>query len=238
MDIVSSFKPTGTGPCPQCGKNTPQSPVARFCSDACADIAFREHNAATRRTERLSEWEYLWTRLVIGRDLSALRMEDFQRTQAVTDIDACFGPHGLKSNVALRGEPGRGKSMAARYALMRSYVEFGQSVCEVSARRLMREGDRLDIWRAVNSSDVLLVDDIDKAVWGEQAVATFWEVCEGINRRRARVIITGNVSLIRMNDEIVQKLGSSHDMQPAYDRLLPLVGIKVVGDNLRREKKS
>lgn len=238
MNIVSSLQPNTTGPCPQCGVNTPQSPVARFCSDECADIAFREHNAATRRTERLREWEYLWTRSVVGRDLSALRMEDFERTQAVVDIDACFDGYGLKSNVALRGEPGRGKSMAARYALMRSYVEFGQSVCEVSARRLMREGDRLDIWRAVNHSDVLLIDDIDKSVWTEQAVATFWEVCEGVNRRRARVIITGNVSLIRMNDEIVQRLGQTHDMQPAFDRLLPMVGIKVLGDNLRREKKS
>jgi DNA replication protein DnaC len=212
--------------------------VARFCSDECADIAFREHNATTRRVERFREWEYLWTRSVVGRDLSALRIEDFERTAAVADIDGCFGSYGLKTNVALRGEPGRGKSMAARYALMRSYIDFGQSVCEVSARRLMREGDRLDVWRAVNKSDVLLIDDIDKSVWTEQAVATFWEVCEGINRRRGRAIITGNVSLITMNAEIVQRFGASHDMQPAYDRLLPMVGIRVIGDNLRREKKS
>jgi DNA replication protein DnaC len=238
MDIVTDLTPTGTGPCPQCGKNTPQSPVARFCSDECADIAFRQHNAATRRTERLLEWEYLWTRSVVGRDLSNMRLEDFERTQAVTDIETCFGPCGLKSNVALRGEPGRGKSMAARYALMRSYIDYGQSVCEVSARRLMRDGDRLDIWRQVNKADVLLIDDIDKSVWTEQAVATFWEVCELLNRRRGRVIITGNVSLLTMNAEIVQKLGKAHDMQPAYDRLLPMVGIKVVGENLRREKKS
>jgi DNA replication protein DnaC len=165
-------------------------------------------------------------------------MEDFQQTQAVRDMAACFSRFGLSSSVALRGAPGRGKSWAARYALMRSYIDHGKSVAEVSARRLMRDGDRLDIWHAVNRVDVLLLDDLDKAVWTEQACATFWEVCELVSRRRAKVIITSNTSLIAMAQDIVRKHGPVCDLQPALDRLLPMVGIRVDGDNLRREKKT
>lgn len=159
-----------------------------------------------------------------------------RKTNCVVEVDKHFvEPTGLQCSITFRGAMGRGKSFAARYALCRSFIEAKKMPFEISARRLLREGDRLDGWKLLTKSDVILIDDLDKAVWTEQACATLWEVADIISRRRGRFLLTLNTRLAELEKSIIKSGGPVCDISPAIDRMLPMIGVEAAGDNLRRE---
>ena len=238
-EIFARMNKQTQGACLGCGKHGLYSPVARFCSVECVNVyedKQRASQAIVERRERGMVWKTFAYAGRIFDDTAEIGSIPIRQTNCIIEVDTNFHPStGLQCSIVFRGPQGRGKSFAARYALWRSFVEAGKLTFEVSARRLLRDGDRIDGWRLLCKSDVVLIDDLDKAVWNEQACATFWEVADVISRRRGRFLLTTNTPINELAKSVKNNGGPMCDLSPAIDRMLPMIGVEAEGDNLRRD---
>ena len=220
--------------CEWCGAWFHTAWQARYCDQSCAEAAYTAHVNAKTRAALLNEFEALASRGVI--DASTLEVWNVtapRETEALAGIRAQCLSGGVVKNAWLSGGPGVGKSFALSYALCEAF-QHGQSIAKVSGRRLLRDGDRGDLWAIYQRSDVLVIDDIDKAVASETAASVLWEVLDSRASRRLYTMITANVTGSEWARTWEAGISSRY-VQPSMDRLLPCVGIKCGGTNLRRE---
>jgi DNA replication protein DnaC len=140
------------------------------------------------------------------------------------------------TNLYLYGPPGTGKSHAARCILNRCITQ-NLKVAEVSSRRVFK-ADRLfndhGAFRRWQSVDVLLLDDLDKAHWTEDALGALWELVDARCSNDVRTICTGNVTWRNLGE--ILRAGSTRNSSLASSigsRISP-VEIRFDGDDLRR----
>ena len=237
-EIFDRMNQRTEGKCLGCGANGLYSPVARFCTPECRnthEAKLRASEALLARRDRAALWHTFACAGRICDDTAEIGSAQIKKTKCIVEVDRHFTESGLDCSLVFRGPQGRGKSFAARYALWRSFVEAEKMPFEVSARRLLRDGDRLDGWKLLCKSDVILIDDLDKAVWTEQACATFWEMSDVISRRRGRFLLTTNTPINELAKSVRTNGGPMCDLSPAIDRMLPMIGVEAEGENLRRE---
>jgi DNA replication protein DnaC len=128
-----------------------------------------------------------------------------QRFDALNEVVVLYNPDAWfdadkwlgsdSKGLYLHGEPGTGKTHAAR-CILNQALDDGLPVMEISAHKMIRCGQRFDsesTMKRIASVDILLIDDIDKAIWNDKSIAILWELLNDRDDRGCRTIITTNV---------------------------------------------
>ena len=201
--------------------------------DRCADLQERERV----ESDRLEAWRDLYRAGLVSRETAALYphgladLTDSQKHALEQVTRAGVVTQGLWAH----GPAGCGKTALCRTLLVRCHLAGGD-VAEVSARRLLRDGDRSPLWNRLLDADVLLVDDLDKAVWTEISASVWWEVTD---RRADRpTLITANSSGADFAKALTGAGLSDNWIRPALSRLMPIVGVRMTGEDLRKKGKE
>ncbi|MCF6287376.1 MAG: ATP-binding protein, partial [Candidatus Hydrogenedentes bacterium] len=144
-------------------------------------------------------------------------------------------------NLYVHGPTGVGKSYLARCCLNRVFQQ-GQAVAEVSARRFAKISDTFaeggGLFSTWIRTEVLLLDDIDKANWSVDRVGALWELLDARASARRWSIVTGNVSPRELLD-VLRERSVGHGLRnnamadATLERLRPCVTLCLEGESLR-----
>jgi DNA replication protein DnaC len=201
--------------------------------DKCADLRERERVEA----DSAETWRALYRAGLVSRETAALYphgLADLTESQAHA-LEQVTRAGVVIQGLWAHGPAGCGKTALCRTLLVRCHIAGGD-VAEVSARRLLRDGDRNPLWERLLTADVLLVDDLDKAVWTEISASVWWEVTD---RRADRpTLITANSSGADLAKTLTGAGLSDNWIRPALSRLMPIVGVKMTGEDLRKKDKE
>lgn len=142
----------------------------------------------------------------------------------------------LEKNIWLCGDPGVGKTYAAR-CVLNQYLDQGRSAAEVSAHRLDEIGRG---WKPEQELQpyarvaVLLIEDIDKPRWHAEGVSALWRLCDMRATAKLRLIVTANkdkadaepqlLAAAKDNDTVVYTL---------WERMRPIRMMRMGGQSLR-----
>lgn len=136
----------------------------------------------------------------------------------------------------LYGSPGTGKTHAAR-CVMNQAVNAGYTIMETSAHKIIqkngRYSDELFNYRLEDVA-ILLIDDIDKAIWNESSISILWQLLNAREDIKARTIITTNVpadkfrSIFNGGD-----IGNGSIIESMIQRLHPITTIGFHGESVR-----
>jgi DNA replication protein DnaC len=201
------------------------------------DACVAKYEAEREMKQKAEAWRDLYRAGLVSRETAAmyslplLELTDSQNHALEQVTRAGVVTQGLWAH----GPAGCGKTALCRTLLVRCHIAGGD-VAEVSARRLLRDGDRAPLWNRLLDADVLLVDDLDKAVWTEISASVWWEVTD---RRADRpTLITANSSGSDFAKALTGAGLSDNWIRPALSRLMPIVGVKMTGEDLRKKGKE
>lgn len=205
---------------------------AREWPVAC-DACVAKYEAEREMKQKAEAWRDLYRAGLVSRETSALYpggLADLTPSQAHA-LEQVTRAGVVTQGLWAHGPAGCGKTALCRTLLVRCHL--GGDVAEVSARRLLRDGDRAPLWERLLTADVLLVDDLDKAVWTEISASVWWEVTD---RRADRpTLITANSSGSDFARTLTGAGLSDNWIRPALSRLMPIVGVKMTGEDLRKK---
>lgn len=141
-----------------------------------------------------------------------------------------------EESVIAVGPPGTGKSFCARALLHQAWMA-GRSVRELPTRILAKQAQRFDqgdLLSECGRVGALLLDDLDKARWTEDALTGLWEVLDERRNRQRATIVTTNLSGAELRERLAQGSGGNHSLVAAtLDRLLPVRVLTFKGKSLR-----
>jgi len=231
--------PTPTEPqpavCEWCGAWFHTAHGARFCSAPCAKTAYRAMQDGVVAAKKRDELQRMVSRGLLDADVL-----DIWGTTPRLDTDALAGirDHVLNkgrviTNAWVSGGPGTGKTFACLFALLSAW-EHGQTVAQASIQQLIADGKWGPNWDTYQKVDVLLIDDMDKLQPKDGYADALWTICNTRRSRRARTLVTSNLTGSEWARRWTGEVATEY-IQPCLDRLLPCVGIKCSGKNLRRE---
>ena len=206
------------GPCLGCGEETELFAGKRYC-DACLHRLDQE----ARAQEQAS-----WKRDMLAK---AATMGLIAPATATTRFDGSLDPpqHNRAAweqalnwrrdvNVYIHGPCGVGKSHLARcmlYEAMGDRLRIG----EVSGHTVASsyQPEKVD---ALAWPDVLLVDDVDKGVWGPQGIVILREALDRREQARKRTILTANADKRELMAYLARRVGENQSLVFAVlDRL-------------------
>ncbi len=147
------------------------------------------------------------------------------------------------SNIYLFGPVGCGKSFLALSILKRVFCATkGRDVAEIAARRFAKLSDRFDEGRGMLSEltkvNILLIDDLDKAIWDPERLAALWEILDDRMVGNRRTIITANVAPLQLREMLrAQSPGNQSLADAALDRLKPCLTLELKGKSLRSAER-
>jgi len=208
---------------------------------SCPTCAARESAAEARRRECERLDQRITELVALGDYSDATRRCWFKRSNPAVESRNPTAWQAIRAwdggqNLFLFGPPGTGKTHAARCILNR-WLARRRTVAEISSRRVFK-ADRLfddrgalKRWQAV---DVLLLDDIDKARWTEDALGALWELVDARCSNDVRTICTANVAWPALGELLAA--GSPHNSALAESiasRISP-AKLEFAGDDLRR----
>lgn len=143
--------------------------------------------------------------------------------------------HKTQTGLYLYGEIGCGKTQLSRYILWDflhkgvfriaevNAVEFAlitSSIYKVPPQFLLR-------------SDVLFVDDIEKASWNAQSLAVFYKVMDERNQHGKRTIWTSSLDSNELIVSLQRMAGNLVTAPAAFDRMKPVTKIHYPGESRR-----
>lgn len=216
--------------------------LAVYC-DGCAVRRYRELDQAARTARLRTRFEALQVRGLVGPEL---RRVCFRKSDALVEAlnpEAWAAARRWREqrNLYVFGPTGVGKSFLARCCLHRAF-QHGREVAEVSARRFTKVSDTFaegrGLFNAWKEATVLLLDDIDKAMWNPDRVGALWELLDARASARRRTLVTGNVS----PPELAQILHASNTgaglrneatVDATLERLRPCETLRLDGESLR-----
>lgn len=143
------------------------------------------------------------------------------------------------SNIYLYGPVGCGKSFLALSILKKVFcVTKGRDVAEIAARRFAKLSDRFDEGRGIlavlSKVNMLLIDDLDKAIWDPERLAALWEILDDRMVGNRRTVITANVAPLQLREILrAQSPGNQSLADAALDRLKPCLTLELKGKSLR-----
>lgn len=146
------------------------------------------------------------------------------------------------TNLWIIGPEGTGKSFMAR-CILNGALDRGYSAVEVSAFTLNLSADRygnealLERW---STSDVLLIDDVDKGYWSKKGLGCLWYVLDQRCTRRLRTIVTSNMSVEAVRDRWRTLVDQDNPtlLQTLIARLIPTTRVELTGESIRRAKPA
>ena len=148
-----------------------------------------------------------------------------------------------RENVWFYGPPGLGKTYMARCLLKRS-AENGRSIAEVPAAKWLQKSPKWEentpFLAALKTVGVLLIEDVDKAIWTVEGINAFWELLDARYTANRRTFLTSNVDPeYFLGPGGSWRRGDNPSRANAIaERLLPLHRVQMRGTSLRRETKS
>lgn len=240
--------------CPDCGLVMvvpEQVGPLRFSRDLevyCDDCAGNRHRAADRadRQRRLrNRYAVLLRQGEVGPELRRCAFRNSAPEVEGLNPEAWAAARGWrgKRNLYVYGPTGVGKSFLARCCLNWAFQQ-GRTVAEVSGRRFAKVSDTFaegrGLFRAWKEARVLLLDDIDKAVWNADRVGALWELLDARASARRHTLVTGNV-----NPAELQALLHASNTGPGVrnesivdatlERLRPCETLRLSGETLREK---
>ena len=143
----------------------------------------------------------------------------------------------LKKNFWVCGKSGVGKTWMS-YAIINRTLDSGYPAMALSGPALNNLGfsytnDRVKVVRRLGLASVLLIDDIDKAVWTAQGVALLWEILDDRQRKNKRVIVTANIKPDMFVSHSLERAENSSHADSIMERFKPIQGIKMIGESQR-----
>lgn len=144
-------------------------------------------------------------------------------------------------SVFLSGSPGVGKSFCAR-CLLNAAFAAGRSIMEIQTRRLAKQVQRFDegdLAERCAFAGVLMLDDLDKARWTEDALTGLWEVLDDRRNASKPTIVTSNMAGGELRAHLAAGAGNNHSLvNAALDRLLPVRVLTFSGESLRGNRSG
>jgi len=216
--------------------------LAVYCDD-CAAHRHRAADRAERQSRLRNRFEDLLRRGHVGQELRrcAFRNSDPQVEALNPTAWAAVRRWRGKRNLYVYGPTGVGKSFLARCCLNWSFQQ-GLTVADVSGRRFAKVSDTFaegrGLFNAWKEATVLLLDDIDKAVWNADRVGALWELLDTRASARRHTLVTGNVSPA----ELLELLHASNTgpgvrnesiVDATLERLRPCETLRLHGESLR-----
>ena len=136
----------------------------------------------------------------------------------------------------LWGPSGVGKSHLARCLIMRGLWE-GVTVAEVTAATFTaaRYDEVRNLFPALVSARLLLLDDLDKGAWNERALSSLWELLDRRSTARyRRIIVTSNLEPGALAKAWTKAAAANESTaQGITDRLLPMTVLGLTGPSWR-----
>lgn len=141
-------------------------------------------------------------------------------------------------NLWIAGPKGTGKTFLAE-CILNAAIERNVTAMESLAHSISEaggaaEGDKRRFVHRHASAGLLLIDDIDKPLWGGLGLEVLWRIIDGRHRARLATVVTaqftGNETKRAWADRFAQNLSIVDSM---FDRLLGCTGIRMQGESLR-----
>ncbi len=199
----------------------------RCCSDECSTRAYYRYKKELAIEQYHILREELIRRGVLPhsytRHLSSIRAQQYDGYHRMIKKKAC---------VWISGKTGRGKSCLARLVLQwHMYFKKQNCGCE-TALALFNEGKR---WEQFVHIPVLVIEDIDKAAYGEYTGGLLHNMLTHRENMRLRTIITSEYDIRSVAQKISTKTNGMYG-QSTFARLDcrgKRMDIHIEGDNLR-----
>ncbi len=172
--------------------------------------------------------------------LRAISQETLQQNFWVADNQKLMRQKEFWSsekNAFLWGAFGTGKTYQAR-CILNEAMKQGKRVIDIGAIRLAKmlrhQYNQDQLVEHCKYFHVLLIDDIDKAVWGPREVEGLWDILNARADRKLRTIITSNVHPKEFADIIAAAASSNQTIAHSmWQRLMPCLVLEFTGESLR-----
>lgn len=242
--------PPGSSKCDECKGEFPAEELAQcgtrgiFC-ESCQRILAAAEMRAYRAQELMRKYDALHGRGLLRENfLDAGFHKSNPEIQAMNN-EAWDAAKAWKrdSNIYLFGPVGCGKSFLALSILKRVFaLTNGWDVAEIAARRFAKLSDRFDEGRGMLAKltkvNILLIDDLDKAIWDSERLAALWEILDDRMVGHRRTIITANVAPLQIREMLrAQSPGNQSLADAALDRLKPCLTLELKGKSLRSTER-
>lgn len=135
------------------------------------------------------------------------------------------------------GKFGTGKTYHAR-CILNEALKQGMRVIDMDAIRLAKmlrhQYNQDPLVENCKHFRMLLIDDVDKAVWGSKEVEGLWDILNARADRKLKTIITSNVHPKEFADMIAAGAGGNQTIaQSMWQRLMPCLVLEFKGESLR-----
>ena len=162
--------------------------------------------------------------------------EDITSLKPKAWLDAIDWYRSESNGLILHGTPGTGKTHSAR-CVMYDAIFDDKSVIEVTAHKMLHKGMQYgaeSYGDALSRAYLLLIDDIDKAVWNNRSTTFLWTILNDREMRGNRTIITTNVEKSKFRDIFADGDAENGSIvESMLQRLHPITTIEFKGESVR-----
>lgn len=152
-------------------------------------------------------------------------------------VNTFFDCESLDTSMFFWGKFGTGKTYQAR-CILNEAMKRGWRVIDIGAIRLAKmlrhQYNQDQLVEYCKQFSVVLIDDIDKAVWGPREVEGLWDILNTRADRKLKTIITSNVHPKEFADMIAAGAGGNQTIAHSmWQRLMPCLVLEFTGESLR-----
>ena len=223
-----------------------------FLCKQCMSKTDEEKTTAILRERVSNATSYALGKEFIG--LATLSMSEATHEKAVEDVNPLCWQIALDfsastDNLWIHGATGVGKTFFARY-ILNKMLNLGWTVGEITGtqwvERSMAFDKHIRFRRELSKQRLVLIDDIDKAPWTEQALDAYFDFLNYRYDAKLKLLVTSNTKpefMLSRGDPaknipmgIFRRIAAQNasKAEAIMERMLPMERIYLVGDSLRK----